>query len=764
MITTGAWVWWAGLVAAAPSLSSLARDTERVESVREIKDITKTFGHLAQYGKFSDMAALFSDNGTLLVQVGMPSANTSTITGPAAIASWLKADAGDMNGAKAGSLNVFIVESPVVSLSAEGTSAKARWNILQLAGNGNGDARIQGGILENEYEMGGNRHWKISLMHYYMMYAGPYVGGWHNVGTGSRTLPIIPFHFTADSAGIPIPLPDGSAAPSTTATVEELSQRITRLNDEDEVRNLQHSYGYYVDRRMWPDATDLFAPNATVTVNGARIAGGVRQFLATMGPEGLTQGILNDRPMFETIVDVNGTEAVSRGLEIGMLGDANTHAGTWEFNLFRNRFVKDDSDGLWRIKALDITQLMVANYTQGWGNGGTYSATKAGIAAPAFIEIARQPRAKPATAASQSEPASNATDLADLLRRVSRSAAFDSSENDAASYGYYADDIRCDPLGEIHAKKGHKENSGYGYFRGAQAVADACNARYGSSGNRNPQRGSVPFHWKPQPVIFVSFDGKSAGVRTRLLQFGTSNSQGTGGGFSGVAGFNGGMYHDQTVLEQESGKWKLWSTTIDEFYWNSPSWAGGWAAATKRAERPSTAGTNGSAPPAKSRDLPADLSLKDPRLGEREVGLEGGSGKTIAWPEIRRMWFAYRNPVTGKVPDSYWPGCVPCKAEPTWALLSNGYQEPPTGPTLVTASATGSTVTVKLSAGPDEPVSGTVEVRDESGNLLGSAAAAAAGSSTTVKLSTDLGAGKMVRVFYLGSDRLRPGKATILVT
>src|SRR3569833_1693992 len=145
MITTGACVWWAGLVAAAPSLSSLARDTERVESVREIKDITKTFGHLAQYGKFSDMAALFSDNGTLLVQVGMPSANTSTKTGPAAIASWLKADAGDMNGAKAGSLNVFIVESPVVSLSAEGTSAKARWNILEQTNKKNGEARGRGG-------------------------------------------------------------------------------------------------------------------------------------------------------------------------------------------------------------------------------------------------------------------------------------------------------------------------------------------------------------------------------------------------------------------------------------------------------------------------------------------------------------------------------------------------------------------------------------------------------------------------------------------
>ena len=32
------------------------------------------------------------------------------------------------------------------------------------------------------------------------------------------------------------------------------------MNDEDRVRNLQASYGYYVDRKMWDDVVDLFAP------------------------------------------------------------------------------------------------------------------------------------------------------------------------------------------------------------------------------------------------------------------------------------------------------------------------------------------------------------------------------------------------------------------------------------------------------------------------------------------------------------------------
>ncbi len=65
----------------------------------------------------------------------------------------------------------------------------------------------------------------------------------------------------------------------------------------------------------------------------------------------------------------------------------------------------------------------------------------------------------------------------------------------------------------------------------------------------------------------------------------------------------------------------------------------------------------------------------------------GGSGQYIAWPDIQRMWFAYRNPVSGRVPKYYWPGCVPCQFKPEWNLTSHGYQEPPTGPAIVEGSS-----------------------------------------------------------------------------
>ncbi len=72
-------------------------------------------------------------------------------------------------------------------------------------------------------------------------------------------------------------------------------------------------------------------------------------------------------------------------------------------------------------------------------------------------------------------------------------------------------------------------------------------------------RSGITFHWRPQPVIHVSPDGRSASSRTRLFQPSCSNSSG--------GGWNGAIYHDQMILDPEDGgKWKLWSITIDEHY------------------------------------------------------------------------------------------------------------------------------------------------------------------------------------------------------
>lgn len=751
----GAFAWVAiphfALSQQAPTLDSLSRDVWRVESVREVKDVTRTFCQLAQFGRWFEMASLFSESGTF--RAGDLKSDNVTAKGREAIETWLRQDAGGMDGIQPGSLSTWLADQPVVTLANDGLTAKARWLTLRMLGDGKGATRIQGGVFENDYAYTrekGTGKWEISTLHYFPQFDGNYAKGWGNTGTGLRSLPIIPYHYTPDSAGTPIL---GGDAPNANITIEDIARRIARLSNEDEVRNLQHTYGFYVDRRMWSDVVDLFSSDPTITIEGGRQNASVRSVMERMGPEKLSTGILNDHALFDTIIDVSpdGHEAVSRGIQLGMIGDSNTRAASWEFSVFRNRFIKDPSSGIWKFKELNITPLLTANYTSGWGWGGAQNSKPP----PAFLPLNKRStvRGSPRT-----ETSTLTNNLPELHRRLSRSAAYDNVENISGAYGYFADDIRCQAFADLHHTHGHKESPFAGWYQTVPRIAAACLSRYNTY-DPNPQRPRVPYHWRPQPVILVSADARSASCRARLLQWGTSNE--TLAGFPGVFGFNGAIYHDQMAVENKNGTllWKLWSLTIDEFYWQSPTWEGGWASVNAR---------NRSVPdPDPSpllKDFPPDLVLSDPALGEREVGLQGGKAPFVAWPEIRRMWFAFRNPVSGRVPEWYSPGCVPCQARPGWGLMANGYQEPPTGPTAVAAMSNGTALLVKVTAGPGEPVGGEVTLLEaESGTALATAPVSVDGEASFL---TPPGLGEGSTTFIVsfpGTDRLSPGQTLVVI-
>jgi hypothetical protein len=182
-----------------------------------------------------------------------------------------------------------------------------------------------------------------------------------------------------------------------------------------------------------------------------------------------------------------------------------------------------------------------------------------------------------------------------------------------------------------------------------------------------------------QPVVDVASDGLSAKVRARLFHPLPSNSGGS---------IEGGMYpNNQVVLEK--GVWKLWSVTIDEAYF-SAQWPTGWArspaqraAAAGPAARPAvpaTAPAPAAAPPAAGAPAgaayPPDITL--PALGKRMEGFAGGPGQTIRWPAILPMWFHYKNPVSGRVPERYWPNCGTCEFAPDTSMDKHGYLVPQT--------------------------------------------------------------------------------------
>jgi hypothetical protein len=246
-----------------------------------------------------------------------------TVNGREAITEFLTTREGNgQQGLQPGAMHAEIIDHPVVNLTVDGESAEGRWYGFSMLSDTEGNASILGGVFENEYAREDGK-WQISVHRFYPQYFGACETGWNN--WQGRDLEILPYHFTPEESGIPIPEPVGTA-PASDATLAALEERIAVMNDESLVRNLQAAYGYYVNRRMWDDVTDLFAANGVYEFGGNGIyegKAGVRRAHERMGPDGLTDGILNDRLQFDSVVSLapGRREAWVRGIEMGMLGD-----------------------------------------------------------------------------------------------------------------------------------------------------------------------------------------------------------------------------------------------------------------------------------------------------------------------------------------------------------------------------------------------------------------------------------------------------------
>jgi len=713
---------------APPTLDELARDVDRAESMRAVKNLQRTYAQYSQYGLWNEMADLFANEGTY-------NFDGEAIKGRKAIGEYFTShEGGGQQGLKPGALRAQIIDHPVVNLSVDGESAMGRWYGFALLCDNQGNASIQGGVYENEYVREDGK-WKISLHHFHPQYDGPYETGWHN--WKGQDVGILPYHFTPDESGIPIPAPVG-AAPGSKASLAELEERIAVMNDESLVRNLQASYGYYVNRRMWDDVTDLFTPDSVYEVGGVGIykgADGVRKALERMGPAGLTHGVLNDRLQFDTVVSFSPgrREARVRGMELGLLGEADKGEGFWEVTVYDNRFVKEN--GLWKVREMREFPMFRSEYSKGWGKSRIVETAQAGALAPSLPlpaeDAGAQDRIIPAfvtvhpvtgrpvvapkdlklvatkalTAAIPASPAKkisldNAARLTDGARKVMVARAYDAAEHVSSSYGFFADDSQWNWLSELFGKTGTKQIPFAGYYTGYDRISHGLFLEYGDPVSLTTKKASIAFHWRIQPVINVAPDGRSARLRTYLFHPNTSKT--------GAGTLFGAMYPDDHLI-LEDGIWRLWNLSLDEPYFEMPNWKGGWAAAKDRA--PAAAQAPRGAPPAtapaaaqapRGTPAPAPAAANAPARPRRFVGaalvaefkpdvpitelgrlqehFRGGTGEAWEWPKILPMWWGYKNPVSARQPELFLKDCVPCEYAPNMSMLKHGYLLPTTEP------------------------------------------------------------------------------------
>lgn len=167
-------------------------------------------------------------------------------------------------------------------------------------------------------------------------------------------------------------------AQSVDAQIEQLNERVERLEGARAVKKLQRAFGFYVDRGLWGEAADLFADDGTLEIGIDGIYAGkarIREYLMRLhgGQEGLIYGQLNEWVTLQPAISVaaDGMSATARWRDHGMLGQYKQHA-EWRDGIYENTYVREN--GVWKIGSLRLYVNFVAPYERGWarlrGNEG----------------------------------------------------------------------------------------------------------------------------------------------------------------------------------------------------------------------------------------------------------------------------------------------------------------------------------------------------------------------------------------------------------
>jgi hypothetical protein len=143
-------------------------DLARAHSVRAIENLQAMYGYYIDKGQWKQAAALFSRDGTYeFGQSGVYAGSASVARGLSLMGP---------QGLEEGQLNNYVMVQPIIHVSDDNRTARARWRSdVQLSRGGKG--RWGGGVYENEY-VNDQGTWKFSRLHYYVTFWGDYDQGW----------------------------------------------------------------------------------------------------------------------------------------------------------------------------------------------------------------------------------------------------------------------------------------------------------------------------------------------------------------------------------------------------------------------------------------------------------------------------------------------------------------------------------------------------------------------------------------------------------
>jgi hypothetical protein len=375
-------------------LAAMAEETEYVEAITKIQRLGRAFGYYTDKGYFGEAADLFADNGTF--QWGVD----GVYKGKARIRELLTRHGGgsmkEAPGLPFGRLNLRMQLQPLVTVAADGRTARARWREWGLLGEFKKAAFWGDAVIEDSY-IRENGIWKIAARQYYQNFEAPYQGGWAKLQpvTGgwqtavAKEFPpdapaplqykpfpavfVAPYHYadgnlTAIRSQPPMALPkradDRLGKLEAQADAKQL--QLARTHSVRALENLHAMYGYYVDEGQWNKAAALFSRDGSYEFGQSGVYIGtasIERGLSLMGPQGLEEGQLNNYVMVQPVIHVSADNRTAKARWRNDVQLSRAGQGRWGGGVYENEYVNDN--GTWKISKLHYYVTFWGDYDQG---------------------------------------------------------------------------------------------------------------------------------------------------------------------------------------------------------------------------------------------------------------------------------------------------------------------------------------------------------------------------------------------------------------
>jgi hypothetical protein len=375
-----------------------------LQDEQQIENLQRIYGYYLDRAMWDHVADLFAENGT--IEMGLQ----GVYVGKKRVREFLNLLG--PHGLTHGWLNDHIQLQTLVTVAADGKTARARSRELGMTGRHGGESQWSEGIYENAF-VKENGVWKFKSVHFYPTFITDYDQGWAKdakpAPVASKEVPpdrpptemyeiypkahIPPFHYRNPATGQPPRYPPGVSAklaasalapakrasvPKATnveAALAEAERLVERVKDYHEIDNLENAYGYYLDKNLWNDLANLFAEDGSMELAQRGVYQGrerVRAFLLTVfgrGQEGPIEGRLGNhvkmQPVITLAADGNSAKIRSRMIQQMSFGQRASLGGA----VYENEVVKEN--GVWKYKSVHALNTFTAGYQGGWAKSAS---------------------------------------------------------------------------------------------------------------------------------------------------------------------------------------------------------------------------------------------------------------------------------------------------------------------------------------------------------------------------------------------------------